>query len=91
MKNYIITFDPHKSDPELFHSAITTIPGVTEWWHYLGSTYIVKTTATPEMIEAHVRNRTNDAIRFLASEIATSLKGGLLPAEAWVWINSKTS
>jgi len=47
MNYYQITFNNLEGfNPNLVHQLITANLGVTDWWHYIPSTYLIETTTT---------------------------------------------
>lgn len=84
-KLYIITFDPHRVDTSLFHSAVTESPGLTHWWHYLASTYLIESTATLQQVQDHMMNKM-PGTSFLLLKITDKTAAGWLPKDAWDWI-----
>ncbi|MEI6191079.1 MAG: hypothetical protein WCP24_01755, partial [bacterium] len=65
------------------------LKSIGPWWHYLDSTWIVKSTLTPQQIYQRIGPGLllqNDFI--LVIEIVPGNKFGWLPQEAWNWINN---
>lgn len=82
---YVITFDPHKVDANQLHSIIDQSRLFLSWWHYVGSTYLVKSEfsssdITDEIIKKWPKNR------FFVAEIDPYNYNGWLPPKAWEWI-----
>jgi len=60
------------------------------WWHYLASTWLISTEKTPEQVvlTLQVHLSSHD---FLLVTIMGEQFQGLLPKEAWDWINTQTA
>jgi hypothetical protein len=86
-KVYMLAFDPYKTNAGVMHSAIITVPNISDWWHYLGSAYLFTSTASADDIQNHINQIVKG--QFLLAEIIPSNTGGWLPQLAWNWINSK--
>ena len=89
MNLYILTFDPHKTDAPSLHKAISNNTLITSWWHYLGSTYIIKSDSSVGTITDDIlKNWPNQ--RFFMAKIDTTPgnRNGWLPKEAWEWIRN---
>ncbi len=87
-KIYVLTFDPHKSDPTGLHNYIKISPYILDWWHYLGSTYLLKTTYTVETIQTEITKNWPDH-SFLLMEVNALSFSGWLVKDAWDWIRSR--
>lgn len=86
-KLYILSFDPHLTNAQLLHNLITTMPSTIDWWHYLGSTYLIVSDLSAVDIQGHIN--TKWVGNFLVVEVNNKNSGGWLPKVAWDWINSK--
>ena len=86
-KLYILSFDPYLTDATKLHGIIITLPGTVDWWHYIGSAYLISSTSSAYTLQNHINTRW--AGRFLLAQVEPSDTGGWLPQEAWDWINSK--
>jgi hypothetical protein len=58
------------------------------WWHYITSTWIVDTQKTPDEILQAVRPHLSTQDFVLIIEVGLRHQG-LLPKDAWDWINSR--
>lgn len=86
MKVYSITYDlsaPNRNYDGL-HEAIKKC-GM--WWHYLESTWLVKTTSTPSEIFNKLSSEIDKNDSLLIIEVRNN-KNGWLPQKAWDWINN---
>jgi hypothetical protein len=86
-KIYLLVFDPYKTNADSLHTIITTMPYTREWWHYIGSAYLIVSTAAAVDIQNYINSRWNGF--FLTMEVNKRNAGGWLPIEAWNWINSR--
>lgn len=86
MKKYLITYDlkkPGKNYSGLY-AAIQTYP----WWHYLSSTWIVKSSLTANELVNVLLPHIDGNDRLLVVKIDPSDSQGWLSQDAWEWINS---
>ncbi len=92
----LVTYNisPKKRDYTPLYEAIKGHPAST-WWHYLDSTWLVKTTETPrqmsDRLKPHIDSK-NDSLLIVKTRISqgtTEKPAGWLPREAWDWINEK--
>jgi hypothetical protein len=87
MKSYLITFEP-SANLQAVHNAVTTASGVSEWWHYLNSTYIVTTKDAISTLKNNLELNGLTGGSLLIIEVKRN-SAGLLPKPAWDWINSR--
>lgn len=86
-KIYLLVFDPYKTDAVALHNIITTMAYASEWWHYIGSAYLITSSSTATEIQNYINMSWSGF--FLITEINGRNSGGWLPQEAWDWINSR--
>ena len=92
MNYYQITYDHTQYyQPDAIHSVMTTIPGATEWWHFLPNVYLVETTTATEQDIANHVGAIFTGLRFFIAKIDINATNGVLPKSAWDWINRKNS
>jgi len=88
MNKYLITYDLKNKSIRDYQSLFIAIKSLGSWWHYLDSTWIIKTNLNSQqiwnMLSKHLL--TNDHI--LVVKIDGSDKWGWLPQDAWSWLNS---
>jgi hypothetical protein len=83
---FLITYDLKvKKDYTTFFEALKA---QGPWWHYITSTWIVDTPKTPDDILNAVRPHLSPQDFLLIVEIGPRHQG-LLPKEAWDWINAR--
>lgn len=84
MKAFLISYDL-KAPNRNYEGLITQIKTMGDWWHYLDSTWIIKTdkslTTIQQILNAQID--ANDSI--LIIEVRSN-SGGWLPKDAWDWI-----
>lgn len=95
-KAYMITMDTSglldTFDYTKFHKRLTTAKGVISWWHYLQNTYIIivgeKSNAATigKFIMDNAPNK-----QFFVAKIDLADHYGLLPKDAWDWVNKQIS
>lgn len=78
------------SDAVIFHNFITKMPGVTDWWHYLSSSYIIygKNISTTQ-IRDYIR-ASYPQLHCLISEFYLQNFSGFLHPDAWEWLRKYT-
>lgn len=88
MNKYLITYDLKNKSIKNYESLYIAIKTIGTWWHYLDSTWILKTNLTSKQIYEKLASNllTNDHI--LIVKIESNDKWGWLPADAWTWLNS---
>jgi hypothetical protein len=86
-KLFLLAFDPQRSDATTLHNVITSLPFAHQWWHYLGSAYILATVASALDIQSAINTQWKGF--FIVAQIDAYNSGGWLPAEAWDWINQR--
>jgi hypothetical protein len=85
-KEYLLAFDPNKSDGEALHAIIKSSPYISDWWHYLPSTYILMSSYTLETIQKQILDSWSGN-HFLMIEVNRNNHNGWLPQAAWDWLN----
>lgn len=82
---YLVTYEINKNKD---HSSLfETIKDCGVWWHYLDSTWIIKTDKTASEIQDKLRphiDKVDDSI--LIIKIDPKHRAGLLPRKAWNWL-----
>ena len=92
-KAYIVTLEkgllldvfPDKN----FHNQITTTEGVLNWWHYIDNVYllIVNANITATSLSKYIMEIAPKR-QFFVVEVDLTNHNGILPQEAWNWINN---
>lgn len=86
-KIYMLSFDPYKTDAQALHTLVSSMPLMVEWWHYLGSTYLLTSHSTALQLQNYINSHWSG--QYLLSEINAHNSGGWLPNTAWTWINAR--
>ncbi len=95
MKIYVILFDrvPTASYVE-FHKQLTAHPQISKWWHYIKSSYLIKTDLSAKDLSAHVR-ATFDACKIPNTHLVLAVdlkqRQGMLTPDAWKWIRENAN
>lgn len=82
---YLVTYDLNKSgqDYKALHEAIKSLGN---WWHYLDSTWLVKSRLTVQQVTDHLTPRIDDNDRLLVLDVTGVGYNGWLTQDAWKWI-----
>ena len=88
--NYIIIINIVNSqyNAKSIHDHIVKLPGLTDWWHYLPSAYIVSTTKSAKSIADFIIG-SFPGLPFFIGKIDLSETNGILSKSAWDWITDK--
>ena len=86
MPLYIISYDLKKPDRD-YTGLFEAIKGFDGWWHYLESTWIVKTGDDPNQIWEKLKPHIDENDNLLIIE-AGKERQGWLPKKAWDWIRN---
>jgi hypothetical protein len=73
-----------------FHKQLTSAKGVTSWWHYMDTTYILRVTSDVDAasITDFIRSIAPKK-KFFVCALNLSDRNGWLPHEAWDWIKKQ--
>ena len=82
---YMISYDL-KSPGRDYSSLYETIKSFGTWWHYLESTWIIKTQQTVSQVNELVRQRLDTNDYLIVVDITGKNCNGWLPQKAWDWI-----
>lgn len=87
---YLISYVPNLLyNPVDIHDFITNhLNPPVDWWYYSG-VYLLNTTLSIPQITSSLRIKFPNLEHFVV-KVDLNENGGLLPKEAWDWINSKT-
>ena len=89
-KFYILVFDPSRAGLAVeLHKQIKACPYIGDWWHYIGSAYIIKSQYTLATIQDYLTKNTPESRQYLLVEVNLHNNNGWLPQEAWDWINTR--
>jgi len=87
MNKYLITYDL-KNKSRNYDSLYLAIKSLGPWWHYLESTWIVKTNLNSSQIWNNLGAHITTMDYLLITKIDSADKWGWLPQDAWNWLNS---
>ena len=87
---FVVTYDISATTNAETRKAISdAIEASGNWWHHLGSTWLVvsekNANEIEKMIDPHVRKAPG---RLLVMEVVPSNRQGLLPKKGWDWIRT---
>lgn len=85
---YAINYDlkrPGQNYQELY----AAIKDCGDWWHYLGSTWLIDTSLTSAALWTRLAPHVDQNDLVLVIGVSRDFTGWL-PQEAWDWINSRT-
>lgn len=86
---YLISYTPnYLYSQENIHDFITNHLNGSDWWFYT-NIYLLDTTLTIPQITSSLRGKYPGLMHFIA-KVDLRDNGGVLPREAWDWINKKT-
>jgi hypothetical protein len=88
-KVYLITYDL-KSPSRDYTSLKEAIKRSPNWWHHIGTTWLIKTSETPSQIWSRLAQHVAKTDNVLIIEV-TKQYSGWLPQKAWNWINKHLS
>lgn len=84
MTIYIISYDLKQSDKD-YSGMYESIKAFDNWWHYLESTWIIKTDDASEEVFNKLKPHIDDDDNLLIIEVGKK-RQGWLPKKAWDWI-----
>lgn len=94
MRMYAVIFD---RNPRLgyrpFHDAFVGHPLIANWWHYIKSAYLIRTSLNASELSAHYTEcaRANGIpTTHLVMRVRPSERQGMLVKDAWGWIRSNS-
>jgi hypothetical protein len=94
MNSYIVTFDRKPTAAyKSFHDAFVKHREIRNWWHYIQSCYLVKTTLTANELSDHFTacaRRAGIPTTHLVMKVDMNDRQGMLIKDAWAWIKENT-
>lgn len=88
MRPYCVSYDLKKPGQN-YAGLIDELKKCAEWWHYLGSTWLVTTNESVHQLSARLRQVIDKNDDLLVIGI-TNDHDGWLPPDAWPWIKRNT-
>lgn len=95
MKEYfIITFDRDAGkNYKSFHDDLVNHPHISNWWHYIKSSYIIGTSTNEDQLSDHfieTAKKHNVDSTHLVVKLDLNRHQGMLTEKAWNWIEKNT-
>ena len=84
-KVYNVSYDLKKVGQN-YDGLIKELKESLSWWHYLDSTWLIKTNETPSQLWNRLKPNVDDNDRMLIIEVCNNTSGWL-SEKAWEWIN----
>lgn len=90
-KAYILIYDRDDDmDYKAFHKAITSLPEVLNWWHYIKSSYILISSLTSSTkLNQLIVPLIPKGKSILIIEVNLKNRNGLLVPKAWDWLRKQ--
>ena len=82
---YLIAYDL-KTPARDYAALYQTIKSFETWWHYLESTWIVKTARNLDDVVELLHKQIDSNDRLFVVDISQSKRNGWLPRKAWDWL-----
>lgn len=86
-KKYLITYSL-KTPNWNYTGFFSALQSIGPWWHYLDTTWIIKSNLTAQQIHAVLAPHLSRNDLMLVVEIVPGNRFGWLPPDAWTWIDS---
>ena len=80
-------FGPRETAMYPFHQELERSPS---WWHYIDKTWLISTDETLEQLSQRLRQHLGPEDMLLITRFSSEC-AGVLPPEAWDWIEEKMS
>ncbi len=87
---YMISYDL-KSPGRDYTTLYEAIKSFGVWWHYLGSTWIIKTSQSVSQVSELIRQRLDTNDYLIVVDITGKERDGWLPQKAWDWIRDNNN
>ena len=81
----LINYDLKKPGQD-YTALYNAIKGAPSWWHYLESTWIIRTNETPQVWSERLRRVMDINDHILVVDITSRPRWGWLPQKAWEWL-----
>lgn len=81
----LVTYDL-KSDRKDYQALYEKLKSASNWWHYLGSTWLLYTTEDVGTWVDRIREVVKEGDHFIVIDITKQKRNGWLPKKAWEWI-----
>ena len=87
---YMISYDL-KSPGRDYSTLFEAIKSFGVWWHYLGSTWMVKSSQSASQVAEIIRQRLDSNDYLIVVDITGRDRDGWLPQKAWDWIRDNSN
>ena len=87
---YMISYDL-KSPGRDYTTLYEAIKSFGVWWHYLGSTWIIKTSQSVSQVSELLHQRLDANDYLIVVDITGKARDGWLPQKAWDWIRDNNN
>jgi hypothetical protein len=90
-KAYILSYDREEGkDYVEFHNKLTSLPEITNWFHYIKSSYILITEVQAASVLSTKIKEIIPSDNYFLIELNLANSNGWLVPKAWEWINKHT-
>lgn len=86
MKTFSVSYDLNKPGQN-YDNLIKELKRSHSWWHYLDSTWLIKTNESASQLSTRIRKHLDNNDNVLVIRV-TKDYSGWLPQKAWDWINA---
>ncbi len=86
MQVFCVSYDLNKPGQN-YENLIKELKSSKLWWHYLDSTWLIKTNESANQLSTRIRKHTDSNDQLLVIRV-TKDYSGWLPQKAWDWINN---
>jgi hypothetical protein len=86
MSAYLVTYNL-KTKGQNYAPLYEALKASDAWWHYIDSSWLIKTTETPDQIWKRLVPHITGSDFMLIIEVRDNAQGWL-PAKAWEWIHA---
>jgi hypothetical protein len=84
---YLITYELNQKDKD-YSGFYNEIKSDHAWWHYIDTTWLIKTEETPQQISDRLLPYLNkETDNLLIIKVDPTIKQGWLSKEAWKWVD----
>lgn len=87
MPVYLVTYDL-KRPQQNYQGLYEVLKKADSWWHYLESTWLIKTSETVDAWQTRLRSTLDDNDLFMIMDLKPARYSGWLPQPAWDWIRT---
>lgn len=85
MKVYVVSYDLN-TPGQNYDNLYKELKNSSSWWHFLDSTWLIKTTETSSQLNNRIRKNLDDNDLLMIIRV-TKDYSGWLPKDAWKWMD----